>query len=358
MGETGNCGYNPADISRTFTLEELSTLKIGELGRDTGGCTANNVFLSGKTSDFVNLVYPQNAEFYVDHTGPSCSACSLKNGCRCNSGNAGHSGRIYRKEYRADPYKCCLGMGTGSNKNLLDGVTCDPKYLRFDTTDCDENMNKACGTIKTNERCTSWMKQAAARGNQQINETMRKHCSIGDNYSSVECQNWVSAVHNSKDPNVGKLADKLLIDYCKLYNEDQRCKCVNLDSSKLPEKLKNLIAAPKNCWATECNTSNDNNFKTYDMFTAVCPQDLVVCSNEIGQVIGNPTLNLSNKCDVNINNVENTSTSNNTETNTYTEIKNYFSSFDKTTLIIGIVSCVVVVIILIVIMYFIFFRKK
>ena len=254
--------------SRAFTLDELADLPIGNIREMGKGCGPGIDGLQGGGAyDRLKgrgFSWPENGEFNWGGLGSPCSMCSDPiNGYGCdNCGGAstvgGNRGTVKRIAYTADPASCCRSNGS----KIINGRTCDPRYRNYTNTDCDDPMLSYCGQgFWGTPECRSWAQEVIATGRTIPNVALSNYCSIGNNFSKPECQEWCGIVRNR--PNMRSACDSSSIKYCQNNMTDPLCIC----SQPPPTitKIQELMANAKVCWYKPCQTLSNDNYITSTM---------------------------------------------------------------------------------------------
>ncbi|AYV77352.1 MAG: myristylated protein [Barrevirus sp.] len=262
----GTC--NSKGQSRAFTLAELADLPVNAIKEMGNGCGPSIDGLQGGSCyDWLTkrgFSYPDNGEFNWGGLGSSCPMCSdVNNGYGCdNCGGAqaigGSRGTVKRIAFTGDPTNCCLSNG----QKIIDNKTCDPMYRSYITTACDDTMFNYCnnGNWQTNQ-CRSWTQALISAGRTNANIALSNYCSLSNNFSKDECQEWCSATRNQ--PNMKSACDTASISYCKNNPTDPQCTCSNPPTTIT--QLQDLMATSKVCWYKPCQTLDNDNYITSSM---------------------------------------------------------------------------------------------
>lgn len=263
MGQCTSTG-----MSRAFTLDELKDLKVGETKEMGKGCGPAVSGTQGG-SCYSRLVgrgfsYPANGEFNWGGMGSTCAMCSEVTkgyGCdNCTGSNAiiGRRGTVKRISYLGDKAKCCY-----SGTQVVDGKTCDPKYVnQYATTDCDEAMIAHCvGDNIENNKCRQWISTSLDNKRSTPNTNLKTYCSQGKNYAKAVCQEWVDKTKNISG--FEGESDQSIIAYCTNNPTDANCTCMKPPSNV--SKIEELMSSAKVCWYKPCQTLTNDNYITSTM---------------------------------------------------------------------------------------------
>lgn len=262
----GQC--NSSGQSRAFTLEELSDLKVGETKEMGRGCGPDiGGTQGGSCYDWLSkrgFGWPNNGEFNWGGIGNSCSMCSDVGkgyGCdNCSGAEAigGKRGSVKRIAFTADDKLCCK-----QQIKMINGKTCDPKYLKnYEDDACDVQMKEYCvgDTLTTNE-CQKWINTALNKERSIPNISLKNYCSQGTNFSNLTCQTWCDKVRNI--PKMAGECDQVVFEYCKNNTTDPLCNCLN--PPETITKVEGLISSAKVCWYRACKDLTNDNFITSNM---------------------------------------------------------------------------------------------
>lgn len=235
----------------------------------TNGCA-----MMGSVHYYMNEYIPQNGEYDWFGEGEECNYCSMeigteiRNCTNCESMSCcpilGKKGQYVRKRYLGDPIECCL-----TKKDVIEGKTCDPKYI--DNTDnvCDATYQRFCTGMTKNifeeQVCIDW----CAKNQDVCNANKEKLCKTREGFNSIPgCMSWCMQ-------NKGK-CDEAVENYCdshqdisdggnticaclksKVTEYDNVPLCLDLDCMKYGYHTSAMIAALENgCNIIDCKVYN------------------------------------------------------------------------------------------------------
>jgi len=300
----GTC--NSTGRSRAFTIDELADLPLGEKKEMGNGCGPSVNGTQGG-SCYARLVqrgfaWPDNGEFNWGGMGSSCNMCSDASGgygcdnCKGSKAVGGHRGTVKRIAYLGDRSECCK-----QQKRIINGKTCDPKYLKnYQDDACDIDMKDYCvGETLTKEECQKWVHTALDQNRSAPNISLREYCSQGTNFNNQVCQQWCDKVKN-KSTMSGE-CDQAVANYCQKNATDVLCTCINPPENVT--KAEGLISSAKVCWYRACKDLANDNYITSTMRDQKKNCVSTVCTIDAGdiQVSGtNNQIEFKNECASNI----------------------------------------------------------
>lgn len=299
-------GCNSSGRSRAFTLDELQDLPIGQRKEMGKGCGPNiEGTQGGSCVDRLRqrgFGYPSNGEFDWGGTGSACSMCSCAvNGYGCDncSGSqaiGGRRGTVKRIAYTGDIKECCK-----TQTHLLNGKTCDPRYIRgYQDDACDSHMATYCtGDKLATSECQKWINASLENGRTIPNVPLKEYCSVGKNFNTQTCQRWCDKTKNI--PSMAGECDQVSQIYCKTNPNDDLCKCMNPPANVT--KAEALVASAKVCWYRACKDLANDNYITSTMRDQKKNCVSTVCSIDVGdiQISGaNNAIDFKNECASNI----------------------------------------------------------
>lgn len=210
----------------SFSLEDLSDIKVGESKEQKTGCGG---FPGNTTGDLWNagFRYPLNGEFEWDtDLGSECWTCTNNWGEECfdagAGGRGGRRGKIKRKEFKGDKLQCCLNniQNPGAHK-IQDGYTCDPTYRNPSSAECRQNIINFCGAdnnIINDTRCVA----LASSDTTTFNKLMGEHCNLSEaNAKGSKCIDWCASNSTA----------------CTRLNTIQNCEKYEIKTNCTPQKI-------------------------------------------------------------------------------------------------------------------------
>lgn len=273
--------------SRAFTLEELQDLPVGERREMGKGCGPRIEGTQGG-SCFSQLVrrgfsWPDNGEFSWGGMGSACNMCSdIKNGYGCDNCTGGKAiggkrGTVKRIAFTGDITECCK-----QQKNIINGHTCDPKYItNYQDDICDTTMSQYCnGETLTTQECQKWVNTALDKSRSSPNVNLKDYCSIGQNFATQTCQRWCDKTKNIQS--MAGECDQTVQTYCKNNVNDPLCTCLNPPANIT--KAEGLIASAKVCWYRACKDLTNDNYITSTMRDQKKNCVTTVCSIDVGDI--------------------------------------------------------------------------
>lgn len=300
----GNC--NDSGKSRTFTLDELKDLKIGEKKEMGKGCGPRVSGTQGG-SCYAQLVkrgfgWPKNGEFNWGGMGRTCNMCSNVSkgyGCdNCSGSKAigGNRGTVTRIAYLGDQNQCCQ-----QQKVIIGDKTCDPKYIdQYKTDVCDVYMKDYCvGDVLSKDECQKWIHTALDNNRSTPNVPLKTYCSTGSNFATPTCQKWCDKVKNI--PSMAGECDQAVEGYCKNNTTDPLCTCMHPPENV--SKAEGLISSSKVCWYRPCKELTNDNYISSTMRDQKKSCVSTVCTIDTGdiQVSGESNkIEFTNNCASNI----------------------------------------------------------
>ncbi|MEO0236621.1 MAG: DUF4064 domain-containing protein [candidate division WOR-3 bacterium] len=301
MGACNSTGY-----SRTFTLDELKDLAIGERREMPKGC-GPNVDGMHAGSCYSRLTergfgFPNNGEFAWGGTGSACNMCSciIKgygcDNCTGSSSITGRRGTVKRIAFNAKPEDCCK-----QQNNIINGQTCNPKYIKgYQDDSCDSYMSNYCtGNNLSTPECQKWVNAALDRGRTTPNYAMKEYCAQGQNFQNQVCQQWCDKTKNI--PSMSGECDQVVQKYCQNNPNNPLCQCILPPGSIT--KVEALMTSPKVCWYRACQNLVNDNYITSTMRDQKKNCISTVCSIDVGdiQISGtNNQVDFKNQCATNL----------------------------------------------------------
>lgn len=221
---------------RTYTLDELKDLEIGQTTREEGGCCPKGIGDWWGDCNWAGLNHPYNGEFEAI-SGSRCRFCNWGKGKECGDPDGMWEGGkpvIRRKAFRGDEWACCRSNARGQNTNWRDGNnTCSFLSRNPNSLECRGHFTNHCSVsdrIVSDNDCR--LLQNSSR--ETHTNLMRTYCNSSDERAqSSACREWCPG--NEPTKNCQRVST---IDNCKIYGIESNCSAQKVD--EIINKCKSL----------------------------------------------------------------------------------------------------------------------